>query len=57
VPIFGWFAVHPGRAAGADAHVPQRINDEEYRHCQLEDHGSQREEGADYGGAGLEQRC
>ncbi len=27
----------PGRAAGADAHVPQRIEDDQYRHGQVED--------------------
>ena len=45
------------RAPHADTHVPARVDDEEYRQCQVEDHSGQRQEDAYHGGAGLEQHC
>jgi len=53
--VFGGFTVGPGRTAGAGAHAPERVDDEEDRHGQVEDHGGQRQEAADHGRGGLEQ--
>jgi hypothetical protein len=49
--IFRGFAFRLARAASADTYVPERIDDEEYRHCQVEDNGGQRQEDAYDGGA------
>jgi hypothetical protein len=54
VSAFGGFAIRRGCAAGVGANVPERIDDEEYRQGQVEDHGSQRQEAADHGRGGLE---
>ena len=55
--IFRGFALYLGWAARAGTHVPERIEEEKYRQCQVEDRGGQRQEDADNGRAGLEQHC